>query len=301
MRSLYASLSAYGVKTKILRRKIPLIASFKLTYACNLRCAGCPFHLMAGLPGTHLEWDQAVSALDSLRDSGCSIVIFEGGEPLLWRCGSRGFNDITAEAKKRFPRVGVTTNGTLPLEVDTDILWVSIDGPEKVHNALRDNSYAQIMENISKARHPRLFIHYTVNRENISGIQQCARELSLLPRVKGVSFQFFYPYHLGEKDLALSREERIQAVRDIAAAARTGGIPVLNSLNTLKRMAEGTWTCREWLLANVYPDGRITGGCYVRGRSEVRCSECGFTPVAEASRAFTLHLGSLLAGFRIFS
>ena len=42
------SLADYFFRTKVLRQKPPLIASFKITYRCNLKCDGCPFHLLAG-------------------------------------------------------------------------------------------------------------------------------------------------------------------------------------------------------------------------------------------------------------
>ena len=65
-------------------------------------------------------------------------------------------------------------------------------------------------------------------------------------------------------------------------------------------MITNGWTCRDRLLANVDPDGSVTQGCYVRSRGEVRCIDCGFTPVAELSGAFALAPGSILAGWKAF-
>jgi ethanolamine utilization microcompartment shell protein EutS len=65
-------------------------------------------------------------------------------------------------------------------------------------------------------------------------------------------------------------------------------------------MIDNSWQCRERLLANVIPDGRVTLGCYVKDRGEIVCSQCGFTPVAEASGAYSLLPGPLMAGLRIF-
>jgi hypothetical protein len=44
----------------------------------------------------------------------------------------------------------------------------------------------------------------------------------------------------------------------------------------------------------------MTQGCYVKNRGEVNCRECGFTPVAEASGALDLRLGSIFAGWRAY-
>ncbi len=73
----------------ILGQRIPLLASFKLTYRCNLACRACPFHRRAGEPDGHMGWDTAVRCLHELSRSGCRMIVFEGGEPLLWRDGGR--------------------------------------------------------------------------------------------------------------------------------------------------------------------------------------------------------------------
>ena len=65
-------------------------------------------------------------------------------------------------------------------------------------------------------------------------------------------------------------------------------------------MIENSWRCHDDILINVDPNGEIVQGCYVKNRGDVRCSECGFTPVAEASGAIDLLPGSILAGWRIF-
>jgi len=75
-----------------------------------------------------MSWEQAVEALNELKRLGCRFVIFEGGEPLLWSDGNHDFSDLPEKARSLFLRVGVTTNGTVSLDVPTDLLWVSLDG-----------------------------------------------------------------------------------------------------------------------------------------------------------------------------
>jgi len=280
--------------------KAPLLASFKLTYRCNLRCPGCPFHTRVSEPDSHMSWVQAVRAMDQLEEMGCRLVIFEGGEPLLWEDGARNFADIAAEARKRFLRTGVVTNGTVLLESDTDVLWISLDGPEDVHNSLRDNSWSAIMRNLQSCDHQRVYAHCTVSRDNVAYLDDLASALSEIRKIRGITFQFFYQYDRGERELALAREERELAVRTILGLRDRHGVRVLNSRGTLRRMADNDWRCREWLLANVHPDGTVSTGCYAAGHGDVRCEECGFTPVAEASRALALHPGAIRAGMRVF-
>ena len=82
----------FYIRRKIFGQKIPLLASFKLTYHCNLACIACPFHRRAGEERSSITWEGAVTALDELRRRGTRIVVFEGGEPFLWRDGRHGLN-----------------------------------------------------------------------------------------------------------------------------------------------------------------------------------------------------------------
>ena len=289
----------YFLKVLLLRRRIPLIASFKLTYRCNLACSACPFHQRAGGPGSHMGWETALGSLGNIARLGTKIVVFEGGEPLLWRDGGHAFADLALQARKLFPCVGATTNGTLPLDVPTDVLWVSVDGLKDTHDTLRSSSHDALVENIRQARHPKLFIHYTLNRRNVRDFPEAARALLSLEGVRGITVQFFYPYGLGEDDLSLTSVER-RAAAEMVLGLKRSGLRILNSAWGLTSVGRGGWTCREWILANVEPDGGVSTGCYARNRGGAKCGECGFTPVAEASGAVGLHPGALMAGLKIF-
>jgi hypothetical protein len=76
--------------------------------------------------------------------------------------------------------VGVTTNGTLPIDIDSDIVWVSIDGLKETHNRIRGDCFDRVVENI------------------------------------------------------------------------------------------------EITIGNAAPDGKITSGCYIKGRGSIACDKCGF-------------------------
>jgi MoaA/NifB/PqqE/SkfB family radical SAM enzyme len=292
-------LAGFFFQQKILRRDLPLLASFKLTYRCNLRCAPCPYHRREDASGAHIRWEAATAALDALHRAGCRIVVFEGGEPLLWSDGTRTFSDLARYARERFLCTAATTNGTLSLDVPTDVLWVSLDGTKKIHDRLRSGSFDCTWENLRKSSHGKLFVHFTMSRENWRDLGKLLEDLKQRPTVRGVTVQLFYPYGQGEETLALKPGERREAIVS-AMALKEQGYPIINSRRSLEKMITNDWTCRDRLLVNVDPDGSITRGCYVRGRGEVRCSECGFTPVAELSGAFDLAPGSILAGWKAF-
>ncbi|HQI82171.1 MAG TPA: radical SAM protein [Deltaproteobacteria bacterium] len=294
-----APLAALFLRSRILGRAIPLIASVKLTYRCNLSCSACPFHRLAATPGTHMDWATATGSLDTLSEMGCPIVVFEGGEPLLWSDGEHTFTDLARYARERFVCTAATTNGTLPLDVPTDVLWVSLDGTRETHNLLRSGSYDDVMASIRSSRHRRLYVHTTLNRMNFQELPEMVRMVSGMPTVSGITVQLFYPYNRGEENLALSVQQRREALAGVLRLKRQG-FPVLNSSWGIHAMMDNTWTCRQDLLVNVNPDGSVSQGCYVKDRSDVVCSQCGFTPVAEASGAFSLRPGAIVAGLRIF-
>jgi Fe-coproporphyrin III synthase len=292
-------LSRFFLQRKILGRKIPLLASFKVTYNCNLTCRACPFHLRAGDEGAHMSWNTAIGALESLRRFGSRMVVFEGGEPFLWRDGSHRLRDLVRYARKRFLRVAVTTNGTLPLDVPADILWVSLDGLKETHDALRSDSFDRICFNLKTTKHLKVFVHCTLNRRNWRDLELLVKWVRDMPTLQGMTVQFFYPYHQGEDDLALSPEERRAAIGKLLDL-KQHGFPILNSEGRLRAMVENRWRCHDDILINVDPDGTVTKGCYVKSRGEINCEACGFTPVAEASGALDFIPGSLYAGWKLF-
>jgi Fe-coproporphyrin III synthase len=294
-----APFPAFFIRRKIFGQKIPLLASFKLTYRCNLTCLACPFHLRAGDENIHMSWSLAKASLDTLQRLGALIVVFEGGEPLLWRDGEHHLNDLIDYAKKRFPRVAVTTNGTFPLDVPADIVWVSIDGLKETHDRLRSRSFDRVWSNLCAARNKRLLVHFTINRENRHDIRPLLVKLKGIPAFGGMTVQLFYPYGQGEAPLALSDDQRRATLEEVIEMKKQG-LPILNSTGRLHAMIENDWRCHDDILINVDPDGTITQGCYVKNRGRVNCRACGFSPVSEASGALDLFPGSLRAGWSIF-
>lgn len=292
-------LPRFYLQRKIGGRAIPLLASFKVTYRCNLACLACPFHARASEDNAQISWNKAIAALDTLHHYNTRIVVFEGGEPLLWRDGGYRLHDLVRYARRRFLRVAVTTNGTLPLDVPAHTLWVSLDGMKDTHDALRGGSFDRVCSNLAATKHPRVFAHCTVNRRNVRDLGRLARWVREVPALKGMTVQFFYPYHQGEEDLALSVDDRRAAI-EILLDLKKRGFPILNSQAGLKAMAHNRWRCHDDLLINVDPDGSVTRGCYVKNRGRINCDACGFTPVAEASGALDFVPGSIRAGWKLF-
>jgi len=245
-----------------------------------------------------MTWETVIESLASLHHRGTQIVVFEGGEPFLWQDGGHDLRELIAYAKRFFLRVAVTTNGTFPMDCDADAVWVSLDGLKDTHDRLRSGSFDRIMENLYTTAHPRIMVHFTMHRENWQELLPLAELLKNILAVKGITVQLFYPYDQGEASLALSPSERRLALENAIRLKKSH--PVINSASVLKSMINNSWSCHDDLLINVDPDGTITQGCYVKSRGKIRCRECGFTPVAEASAAINLTPASLLAGWKAY-
>jgi MoaA/NifB/PqqE/SkfB family radical SAM enzyme len=226
------------------------------------------------------------------------MVIFEGGEPFLWKDGDRGLPDLVRAASSLFLSVGVTTNGTFPLDVDADALWVSIDGLEETHDRIRGPGvFRKAMANIEGAPAKRVFANLTVNRMNATQVEPLVRFLT--GKVQGVTIQFHYPYDGGQDPLLPTEEQRFR-VLDALLQLKDEGLAVADSSAALEALKGNQWRCHDHLLANVEPDGTIRQGCYVKGRGGVECQLCGFAAHCEMSLAYEINLGALLAGKRIF-
>jgi Fe-coproporphyrin III synthase len=300
IRSHHIAFPLFFVRRKIFRQKRPLLASFKLTYRCNLTCLACPFHHRAGESQSHMCWVKATAALDALERQGVLIVVFEGGEPFLWRDGQHDLHDLIRYAKRRFPRVAVTTNGTFPLHTAADIVWVSMDGLKPTHDRLRSQSFNRVWTSLHQSSHGRLLVHFTINRKNCHDIAPLLELLHNIKAFRGMTVQLFYPYGQGEAPLALDTAERKAVLEDVIRL-KARGFPIMNSSGRLRAMISNDWRCHDDILINVDPDGTITQGCYVKSRGLVNCRACGFSPVAEASGALDLLPGSIMAGWSIFA
>jgi len=289
----YAYLFSCYVKSRFFNIKRPLLAGLKITHLCNLKCRHCPFWKKEKLSFSFL---QAKNSLKALYDLGVRLVIIEGGEPFLWKDNSYDIRDVVAEAKKLFFSVGITTNGTLSLEANSDIIWVSIDGLKKTHDLLRGESFDRIMANIKRSTHPKIYAHTTINRMNQGEIAEMVKFLS--PKVKGLTFQFHYPYSGEADDLVLTFEER-KIVLDELIKLKKDGFPIANSYACLQALKDNKWRCHSWMIASVEPDGKLTQGCYIKGRGEVSCKKCGFSAHTEISLAYSGVIESIKAGKKI--
>lgn len=291
----YAYFAWHNLVCRLGGQRRPLLAGFKITHRCNLHCRACPFWRR---PGDDIPFGRAVEVLDQFREAGVRLLIFEGGEPFLWKDGERRLEDLVREARRRFFAVGITTNGTLPIQTSADIVWVSIDGLRETHNANRGPTFDRVMENIRASAHPKILANITINRLNVAEILDVVRFLAGEDHLRGITIQFFYPYAESE-DLRVSPAQRRQ-VLDALIQLKRQGYPILDSYTVLERMKENDWHCHDWLIADADPDGSVQLGCYLKSRGDIDCSQCGFAAHAELSLAYDWNAGAINTGRRVF-
>ena len=296
-------LAKFAVKSRINRNlKKPLLCSFKITGRCNLKCAHCPFWRDGSKNSlSSLSFENVVQTLDNLYSEGVRIVIFEGGEPLLWKDekGSKDINDVIKYSKQLFFFTGVTTNGTIDIErLNPDVFFISIDGMQETHDRLRGKSFTRIMENIEKNRsRKKIIANICISSENTGEIEELVKFLN--NKVQGITIQFFYPYE-SVGDLKLGNIEKKDLLKNLINLKRQG-IKLFNSISCMKMMVNNTWKCDDFLVVSVEKDGMISHGCYLKNKTaKVSCKDCGFSVHCEISLAYRFDPDALKTAVRIF-
>lgn len=293
LQSHYLYFLKHNIKRRLFRIRQPLLASFKITYRCSLKCRSCPFWKMEPLS---ISYQRALAIMEEFHRNGVRLLIFEGGEPFLWRDRNYRLQDLVQFARQKFFRVGITTNGTLPIETEADVVWVSIDGLQRTHENNRGKCFEKIMANITASAHPNILAHITINRLNHQEIPSLIEFLS--EKVAGITIQFYYPFPNAD-DLWLPEQHRIEAL-DRLIELKKKGFPIFNSAATLEGLKRNTWKCHDWLIANAEPDGRMNVGCYLKDRAEISCEKCGFAAHTEIAKAYDWNFGAILAGQKTF-
>jgi MoaA/NifB/PqqE/SkfB family radical SAM enzyme len=230
---------------------------------------------------------------------GVRILILEGGEPLLWRDGRHTIADVIDAAHDRFASVCLTTNGTLSWDgLALDRVWVSLDGPERIHDSVRGYGvFKRAWQHVQKCRGRNLLVSTTIGTHNVDGAPELLELLA--EESAGMTVQFYYPYGGLPDPLFLPLNQRRAALDELIRLKRKG-LPVANSFAGLRQLKQPGWACEDNLLANAEPDGITFQGCYLKGRGDSQCTLCGFAAHNEMTLAFAGRLESIRNGIRIF-
>ncbi|OGR61158.1 MAG: hypothetical protein A2X36_15430 [Elusimicrobia bacterium GWA2_69_24] len=172
----------------------PLQLNVHVTDLCNLRCRYCYVDLDHPRPDLPLETLRKI--LGEARSCGTERVSLEGGEPLL----RPDIGDIVDCVRELGIECNINTNGTLAARSiakirRADLLSVSLDGPQEVHDRLRGaGTFAKAVQGIAAAKAAGMKVHVmtTLTRHNyrhVGALLELARKLDFA----WIPNSLFYP------------------------------------------------------------------------------------------------------------
>jgi MoaA/NifB/PqqE/SkfB family radical SAM enzyme len=273
---------------------MPLVGGIPLTDLCNLSCAHC---VVKDEGRGHFPMTRLVGWMKDLYSAGVRILYLQGGEILTWRDGDLRPNDVIHRAREMgFFRIAAVTNGTYPIDLEADAVWVSVDGPPETHDAIRGTgAFEKLRRNVSISEHPCLYANITVNRVNAAVLADAIRSVEALPRFKGVSVNFHTPYPKVEH-LVLSPEERASAV-DTLLRMKKEGHRILNSRAGLRALARNSFPRPVWMIRLIEQE-RAFECCWGVEQPGV-CERCGYGIIAELSAVMRLRPSAIRRAFSL--
>ena len=279
--SSFVHFAAFGVKTIIFRKKLPILGTVIITDRCNLHCKHCSVNNITAV--IH-PYAQIKSEMQKLYDMGVRILFFCGGETFMWHSDGKTLRDLVAEAKEMgFLIVNVVTNGTFPIDLpEADLILLSLDGDREKHNEIRGDTYDTIMENIRRATADNICFYMAINKINKDKVKDVCLTAKNTKNVRAVSFNFHTPYP-DTKELALTKEEKAECCKVIGEMMKAGA-PVFNLKSAFKYLINNSFPtpCHQCV---VIENGKVStcGRCIdVPGL----CEKCGYFFVAEYTLLF---------------
>lgn len=169
-----------------IRLKAPLSVCWQITTKCNLNCKYCLSN-SGGNAEYGVDTKTAINAINELGRLGINRLDFTGGEPLV----RKDLQQLIMQSKSNNINTIVTTNTTMLNDINiewlklADVVQVSIDGPEKIHNEQRQaDVYKLTIENIKKLRDAGCKVRlnsfiYNSNKEYVEELIELSRDLRL--------------------------------------------------------------------------------------------------------------------------
>jgi MoaA/NifB/PqqE/SkfB family radical SAM enzyme len=263
-----------GVR-RVLHRKSPFQMTLSLTNRCNFRCTYCDIPLQ---PSNEMDTASWLAAIDDLQAGGMGRASLMGGEPLL----RKDTGAIVRHLKRRGVHASLNTNGWLVAEriedlTDLDLVCVTLDGPEAVHDRQRHpGSYMRVLEAIDILRRRGIAV-VTMTVVTPAGIDHLEHVLEIAS-AHGIR-AYFQLEHDRQMDVrqpispALSQERVAELARHLQRLKRKG-LPVGNSYAALRRQEAERYllTCDRCHAGSyfgyVFSDGTVSHCIFTRGQVE---------------------------------
>ncbi len=243
--------------------KIPLFVGWDLTDKCNFNCRYCRVPL-GGNTNRELNTEDVLSGISQLADLGTVRIHFGGGEALL----REDIGVILEYCRDKGIFTSVLTNGMLVAEKlsalkKADLVKISFDGPQNIHDDLRQNgSYNEVVNalELCKRKNINTALNVTVSQSNMNHIRFIL-DFSFEHTVP-IKFQLVNEFLSGTKDvseLVLSPGQQKEVMEKILARKHTHKY-IVNSYAALRYMRD-------------YPHVKVCSCC--AGKIYVRISANG--------------------------
>jgi len=194
-----------------------------------------------------------------------------------------------------FLLVALYTNGTMGITTDADVVFVSLDGPREINDAIRGRSFDRALASIRASVHPTIIANFTISPRNEACIEAFCSLVSGEEHLKGVFFYFVTPA-AGNDELVMPFVARLRVVERLLRLRREGA-PVLNSDAALRRVARDAWA-RPSELCVLYAEGRAYRCCRSIGDRHA-CANCGYLGYAELESISHLAPGAIAENLRV--
>lgn len=283
----------YVIKHYLLQKSMPLIRGLVLTNRCNLRCQHC--RVVERNP-KDLELNEVETAIRDFYREGGRCLYLEGGEPFIWRDEQHDLDDVVAYAHSLgFLTVVVYTNGTFPIQTSADMVFISVDGLQATHDALRGESFDRIMGNIRGSTHPSIFINYTINSRNKEEIGAFCKYIHSMKHVRGIFFYFHTPYY-GRDALYVEPDQKRRILYELLDCRKH--YRILNSRAGLLAALRNDWK-RPADVCSVYEKGAVYTCCRYSGDPDL-CRNCGYLSYAEIDQVLKMKPSAISRALKYF-
>jgi len=283
----YLRMAGKIIKIK-LGKKATLFGAADINNVCNLKCKHCYWWLnREDMPDglTAEQWREIIR--NTFKKLHLLQIVVAGGEPTLRPDILEVFNE---ELPNKFC---VVSNGTLPLPYFNDQIayWISIDGPEDIHNFIRGPTYKNIKLNVKhftgQYGQKKIWIATTINSLNHKYVEDIVKEWSDI--AYEIAFQFHTPFSMNDPLWLPYGEERNQVIDKIIHMKKEYNGFISNSpkqLNMMKAPWGGVGTtpvrCPTWVILALDHLGRVKKPCCIGSGKEDQvkpiCERCGLAP-----------------------
>ena len=280
---------------RFLGQRKPLQSVIFITDKCNLHCKHCS--IVKNDFSISRTYEEIKETLKKCYKMGSRIVDFEGGEPTIWQDNDKNINDLIDLAKKiGYFSTTVTTNAQQPINLKSNLVWISIDGDKQAHETCRGHgTYEKLMENIDESNHSCLNVNMTITKLNYFCVEDVIKMVKAHKKLKKISLSFLTP-HGASFDLMVSDQIREEVIDKIIELKKQN-YPIMNSLAGLELLKSRKFKPQCWITNFVLANGTYLDTC--PGEKEEICENCGYGMATEMSLVFDLNPQTILAGLGV--